>query len=69
VQDVDRKVLLAADHGSIEAMNELFRAGLGDDYERFNDQPMKVRSLNALFAAWLEHCGLEPGELQASTRS
>lgn len=69
VQDVDRKVLLAADRGEIEAMNELFRAGLGEDYERFNAQPMKVRSLNALFAAWLKHCGLEPGELGASTRS
>lgn len=69
VQDVDRKVLLAADQGEIAAMNELFRAGLDIDYEQFNAQPMKVRSLDALFKAWLKHCGLEPGELVASTRS
>lgn len=69
VQDVDRKVLLAADQGEKAAMDELFKTGLGDDYERFNAQPMKLRSLEALFRAWLEHSGLEPGELGASTRS
>ncbi|MFB4265299.1 hypothetical protein [Nonomuraea sp. GTA35] len=69
VQDVDRKVLLGADQGDISAMNALFREGLGDDFEQFDAQPMKLRSLNKLFEAWLKHCGLEPGELQASTRS
>lgn len=69
VQDVDRKVLLGADQGDVAAMNALFQEGLGDDYERFDAQPMKVRSLEALFNAWLKHCGLEPGELRASTRS
>lgn len=69
VQDVDRKVLVSADHGDVGAMNALFEVGLGDDYDRFNAEPMKIRSLNALFEAWLKHCGLEPGELGASTRS
>ncbi|MFI6496914.1 hypothetical protein [Nonomuraea typhae] len=69
VQDVDRKVLLGADRGDVGMMNTLFELGLGDDYERFNAQPMKLRSLEALFKAWLKHCGLEPGELLASTRS
>lgn len=69
VQDVDRKVLLSADQGEQAAMVELFRSGLGADYEEFDRQPMKLRSLDALFRAWLAHCGLEPGELVASTRS
>lgn len=69
VQDVDRKVLLGADQGDVAAMNSLFEIGLGDDYEQFNAQPMKLRTLEALFKAWLAHCGLEPGELVASTRS
>jgi len=69
VQDVDRKVVLTADQGDIAAMISLFQLGLGDDYERFNAQPMKLRTLEALFKAWLKHCGLEPGELLASTRS
>jgi hypothetical protein len=69
VQDVDRKVVLTADQGDVAAMISLFQLGLGDDYERFNAQPMKLRTLEALFKAWLKHCGLEPGELLASTRS
>lgn len=69
VQDMDRKVLVAADQGEKAAMDELFRTGLGADYELFNEQPMKLRTLEALFRNWLEHCGLEPGELQASTSS
>lgn len=69
VQDVDRRVLLGADRGDIGAMNALFEAGLGDDFEAFDAEPMKLRSLNALFEAWLKHCGLEPGELRASTSS
>lgn len=69
VQDMDRKVLVAADQGEKQAMDELFRTGLGADYELFNEQPMKLRTLEALFRNWLEHCGLEPGELRASTSS
>lgn len=69
VQDVDRRILLGADQGDVAMMNALFEIGLGDDYELFNAQPMKLRSLEALFKAWLKHCGLEPGELLASTRS
>jgi hypothetical protein len=69
LHDMDRKVLLAADQGERAAMDELFRSGLGDDYEQFDTQAMKLRTLNALFEKWLRHCGLEPGELQASTRS
>lgn len=69
VQDLDRKVLLAADQGEQAAMAELLRSGLGEDHAEFDAQPMKLRSLEALFKAWLKHCGLEPGELRASTRS
>jgi hypothetical protein len=69
VQDMDRKVLLAADQGEQAAMEELFRTGLGADFEEFDRQPMKLRTLEALFRNWLEHCGLEPGELRASTSS
>lgn len=69
VQDLDRKILVGADQGDVAAMNSLFEVGLGNDYEQFNAQPMKLRSLEALFKAWLAHCGLEPGELGASTRS
>jgi hypothetical protein len=69
LQDIDRSLLNAADQGDVAAMQEAFRSGLGDDYDEFNTQPMKLRSLNALFQAWTEHSGLQPGESQASTRS
>lgn len=69
LQDIDRSLLNTADQGDIAAMQEAFRTGLGDDYEEFNSQPMKLRSLEALFKAWTEHSGLKPGESQASTRS
>ncbi|WP_068922202.1 hypothetical protein [Planobispora rosea] len=69
IHDVDRRVLMAADQGEKAAMEELFRVGLAEEYEAFASQPMKLRTLNALFEAWLRHCGLEPGELRASTRS
>lgn len=69
LHDIDRSLLNAADQGDVAAMQEAFRSGLGDDYEEFNAKPMKLRSLNALFAAWVEHSGLKPGESQASTRS
>ena len=62
LHDIDRSLLNAADQGDVAAMQEAFRTGLGDDYEEFNTQPMKLRSLNALFAAWTEHSGLKPGE-------
>lgn len=69
LHDIDRKLLNAADQGDIAAMREAFRTGLGDDYTEFDAQPMKLRSLDALFRAWTEHSGLNPGESQASTRS
>lgn len=69
MQDVDRSVLDVADQGDLEAMKQAFKSGLGDDFDEFDAQPMKLRSLNALFEAWLEHSGLKPGESQASTRS
>lgn len=69
LHDIDRKLLNTADQGDIAAMREAFKTGLGDDYEEFEAQPMKLRSLEALFRAWTEHSGLQPGESQASTRS
>ena len=62
LHDIDRSLLNAADQGDVAAMLEAFRSGLGDDYDEFNRAPMKLRSLNALFAAWTEHSGLKPGE-------
>ncbi|MFD9949684.1 hypothetical protein ACFWYW_55640 [Nonomuraea sp. NPDC059023] len=69
LHDIDRSLLNAADQGDVAAMQQAFRFGLGDDYDEFDAQPMKLRSLNALFQAWTEHSGLKPGESRASTRS
>lgn len=69
LKDIDRRVLDAADQGDIAAMKEAFRTGLGDDFEEFDAQPMKLGTLDALFRAWTEHSGLQPGESRASTRS
>lgn len=69
LKDIDRRFLNAADQGDVAAMREAFKVGLGDDYEDFEAQPMKIRSLDALFRQWTEHSGLKPGESPASTRS
>jgi hypothetical protein len=66
---LDRRVVAAADQGDFAAMDAAFRQGLGEDYEAFNQLPLSLHALDALFRGWLEHSGLAPGESPASPRS
>ncbi|GAA2618736.1 hypothetical protein SMC26_40295 [Actinomadura fulvescens] len=62
MRKLDRKMLLAADGGDVEAMNAAFRVGLGDDFAAFDKLPLSLNGLNELFRRWLAHSGLAEGE-------
>jgi hypothetical protein len=56
----------AAEGGEMKAMTGVFRLALGDDFEAFRKAGLPQFKLKALFTAYREHCGLEPGESEAS---
>jgi hypothetical protein len=56
----------AAEKGEIGAMLGAFKAALRDDFDDFRKVALPQYKLKALFAAYREHCGLEPGESEAS---
>lgn len=48
-------------------MPGMLRVLLGDDdFEEFDRHQLAGFKLNTLFERWAEHCGIDPGELQAS---
>jgi hypothetical protein len=56
----------AAEGGEIKAMTGVFRISLGDDWEDFRKVKLPQFKMKALFTAYRKHCGLEPGESEAS---
>ncbi len=56
----------AAEGGEVTAMTGVFRLALGDDFADFRKVKFPQYKMKALFAAYRQHCGLEPGESQAS---
>lgn len=67
LQDLDIWDLVeAADGGDMSAVTGAFRLALGDQYEDFRKVRLPQYKMMPLFKAWQRHCGMEPGESQAS---
>ncbi|MBT2477650.1 hypothetical protein [Streptomyces sp. ISL-94] len=58
----------AAEAGDMGATLGLFRVALGDSFDDFRKVKLAQYKMQALFAAYQKHCGLEPGESEASGR-
>jgi hypothetical protein len=56
----------AAEGGEIQAMTGVFRISLGDQWEDFRKVRLPQYKMKSLFTAYRKHCGLEPGESEAS---
>lgn len=56
----------AAEGGEVRAMIGVFKAALGDDFTDFRKVKFPQYKMKALFTAYGKHCGLEPGESEAS---
>jgi hypothetical protein len=70
LEELDQWPLVAAaDGGELKAMMAIFREALGGQWDEFRKIPMPGYKLRKLWAAYEEHCGVEPGELQGSTES
>ncbi|MFE2497082.1 hypothetical protein [Streptomyces scopuliridis] len=56
----------AAEGGEVSAMTGVFRISLGGQWEDFRKLDFPQYKMKALFAAYRKHCGMEPGESEAS---
>lgn len=56
----------AAEGGEISAMTGIFRISLGDQWADFRKLKFPQYKMKALFNAYRKHCGMEPGESEAS---
>ncbi|MFD5676109.1 hypothetical protein [Streptomyces sp. NPDC127040] len=56
----------AAETGDLGATLGLFRVALGDSFDDFRKIKLAQFKMQKLFAAYQQHCGLEPGESEAS---
>ncbi|MEV7364244.1 hypothetical protein ACWENS_10735 [Streptomyces sp. NPDC004532] len=56
----------AAEGGEVRAMIGIFKAALGEDFADFRKVKFPQYKMKALFTAYRKHCGLEPGESEAS---
>ncbi|WP_030303509.1 hypothetical protein [Streptomyces katrae] len=56
----------AAETGDLGATLGLFRVALGDSFDDFRKIKLAQFKMQKLFAAYQQHCGLEPGESGAS---
>ncbi|MGW6531479.1 hypothetical protein [Streptomyces venezuelae] len=56
----------AAEGGEVTAMVGVFRLALGDQFDDFRKVRFPQYKMKALFTAYRDHCGLEPGESEAS---
>ncbi|GAA3384505.1 hypothetical protein [Streptomyces racemochromogenes] len=55
-----------AEGGDTGATLGVLRAALGDDFAEFRKNPLPQYKLKQLFEAYQKHCGLLPGESDAS---
>lgn len=70
LQDLDVMPLIAAAQGGdAAAMVGAFRVALGDDWAEFQKVGLKNWQLEPLFEAYQKHCGMAPGESEASSDS
>ena len=60
-----------AEGGDAGEVIQMFTVALGDKdkVDEFRKIPLPGKKMNALYEAWLEHCGVEPGESDGSTDS
>ncbi|KOU41253.1 hypothetical protein ADK55_29110 [Streptomyces sp. WM4235] len=56
----------AAEGGQLKAMIGVFQNSLGDQWPEFRKLSFPQYKMKALFTAYRKHCGLEPGESEAS---
>lgn len=70
VQELDAWGLIAATGSrDLDVITKMFQVALGDQYESFTEIPLPQYKLQALFDAYMEYCGVDPGESLASTDS
>lgn len=62
-------LLAAADGGDLAQVNAVFKAALGKQWSDFRKHPLPQYKALALFNAYQQHSGIEPGESQGSTGS
>lgn len=69
-QDTDWRVLEVADQGDVEAIQTLFRRGMGpEQWQRFEELPQPAGAMGELFRRWQAHAGTKSGESPASPSS
>lgn len=56
----------AAEGGEVKAMVGVFRISLGEQWEDFRKVKLPQFKMKALFTEYRKHCGMEPGESEAS---
>ncbi|MFJ5089966.1 hypothetical protein [Streptomyces sp. NPDC088674] len=59
-------VVEVADGGDLQAVLGALRLGLGDQYAEFRKIRLPQYKVMTLFRAYQKHCGMEPGESEAS---
>ncbi|MFH8593090.1 hypothetical protein [Streptomyces rimosus] len=68
---LDKSVLKTVNIDAPSALDieNLLRAGLGDQWQRFDEIPVPLAALGELFRQWQKHEGATLGESQASADS
>ncbi|MCX5522584.1 hypothetical protein OG342_06865 [Streptomyces bobili] len=56
----------AAEGGEVSAMVGVFKISLGEQWTEFRKLKFPQYKMKALFKEYRKHCGLEPGESEAS---
>jgi hypothetical protein len=70
VTDFDWRVTRDGISGDMEAVDTIFRRGLGaEQYAQWEQVEQPTHVVSALFDRWLEHCGLSRGKSESSTDS
>lgn len=71
VQELDSWGLIAATGGrELDVITKMFEVAQGEEqFAEFSKKPLPQYKLQALFDAYMDHCGVDPGESLASTDS
>jgi hypothetical protein len=73
ILDLDYRLVERADSGEVEAVRQVIsdrmEAAEQGQWKRFDRLDLGIGLLDKLFAAWLDHNGLKPGESRRSSTS
>lgn len=73
ILDLDYRLVERADGGEVEAVREVISDRMETaeqgQWKRFDKLDLGIGLLDKLFAAWLDHNGLKPGESRRSSTS